>query len=191
MSTDHEGPEMNEREPTPMLGRVQPARDLADRLPVRQAVPLVLVETLGLGFIFAIYAGLDALDSVLAPLLVPFAVSFILIVANSSAPGARPLRVVGSYAIAGGVGLAVSVLPGPTFPEAVMAGAVTMLAMHLTGALHSPAIAVAMIAVLANFTPAAALQAFPLVMLLAAGVVALAWAAHKVLGDAHYPKRWW
>ena len=38
-----------------------------------------------------------------------------------------------------------------------------MLAMHLTGALQSPA----------------------------TGVVTLAWAAHKVLGDADYPARWW
>ena len=141
--------------------------------------------------IFAIYAVLNARDSVLAPLLVPFAVSFILIVANSAAPGARPLRVLGSYAIAGAMGLGVSALPGPPFPEAVLAGALTMLAMHLTGALHSPAIAVAMIAVLANFTPASAGQALPLVILLATGVVILAWAAHKALGDTDYPAKWW
>jgi CBS-domain-containing membrane protein len=98
---------------------------------------------------------------------------------------------VGSYAIAATVGLGVSALPGPTFPEAVLAGALTMLAMHLTGALHSPAIAVAMIAVLADFTPVSAAQALPLVLLLAAGVVALAWGAHKLLGDADYPPRWW
>jgi CBS-domain-containing membrane protein len=171
--------------------RVRPAADLADRLPVRQAIPLVLVETLGLGVIFAIYAVLDARDSVLAPLLVPFAVSFVLIVANSGATGARPLRVVGSYAIAALVGLGLSSLPGPTFPEAVLAGAVTMLAMHLTGALHSPAIAVAMIAVLADFSPVAAAQALPLVLLLASGVVALAWVAHRLLGDADYPATWW
>jgi CBS-domain-containing membrane protein len=122
---------------------------------------------------------------------VPFAVSFVLVVANSGAPGARPVRVVGSYAIAAMVGLGVSALPGPTFPEAVLAGALTMLAMHLTGALHSPAIAVAMIAVLADFTPVSAAQALPLVLLLAAGVVALAWGAHKLLGDADYPPRWW
>ncbi len=66
-----------------------------------------------------------------------------------------------------------------------------MLAMHLTGALQSPAIAVAMFAVLANFTPISAAQALPLVLLLATGVVTLAWAAHKVLGDADYPARWW
>jgi CBS-domain-containing membrane protein len=143
--------------------RVRPAADLADRLPVCQAIPLVLVETLGLGIIFGIYALLDARDSVLAPLLVPFAVSFVLIVANSGTPGARPLRVVGSYVIAAMVGLGVSALPGPTFPEPV----------------------------LANFTPASAARALPLVLLLATGVVTLAWAAHKVLGDADYPARWW
>lgn len=158
---------------------------------MRQAIPLVIVETLGLGIIFGIYAVLDARESVLAPLLVPFAVSFVLIVANSSAPGARPLRVVGSYSIAAVVGLGVSALPGPTFAEAVLAGAGTMLAMHLSGALHSPAIAVAMIAVLANFSVASAAQALPLVVLLATGVVILAWGAHKVLGDADYPARWW
>jgi CBS-domain-containing membrane protein len=66
-----------------------------------------------------------------------------------------------------------------------------MLAMHLTGALHSPAIAVAMIAVLASFTLASAVQAMPLVVILAAGVVTLAWAAHKAIGDADYPGQWW
>ena len=63
--------------------------------------------------------------------------------------------------------------------------------MHLSGALHSPAIAVAIIAVLANCTPTSALHALPLVVLLAMGVVTLARAAHKVLGDADYPARWW
>lgn len=171
--------------------RARPAEDLADALPFRQAIPLVLVETLGLAVIFGIYFVLDALDSVLAPLLVPFAVSFVLIVASSGAPGARPLRVVGSYGIAGLVGLGVSALPGPTFAEAVLAGGLTMLAMHYSGALHSPAIAVAMIAVLADFSPYAALGALPLVLLLAVGVVTLAWLAHKVLGDATYPTKWW
>lgn len=171
--------------------RARPALDLADALPLRQAIPLVVVETLGLAAIFGVYFLLHALESVLAPLLVPFAVSFVLIVASSGAPGARPLRVVGSYVIAAVVGLGVSVLPGPTFPEAVLAGGLTMLAMHLTGALHSPAIAVAMIAVLADFPLQAALHALPLVLILATGVVALAWLAHKVLGDATYPAAWW
>ncbi|MDI1289018.1 MAG: HPP family protein [bacterium] len=172
-------------------GRARGVRDLTDRLPLGQAAPLVTVETLGLAILFAFYAVLDTRESELAPLLVPLAVSYVLIVANSAARSARPLRVVGSYAIAGCVGLGISALPGPTFPEAVLAGGATMLAMHVTGALHSPAIAVAMIAVLANFTPVSAAQALPLLVILAALVVGLAWLSHRVLGDADYPAGWW
>jgi CBS-domain-containing membrane protein len=77
------------------------------------------------------------------------------------------------------------------FAEAVVAGGLTMLAMHLTGALHSPAIAVAIIAVLANFSRGEALMALPLLFLLSLLVVCLAWSAHKVLGDLKYPSRLW
>jgi CBS-domain-containing membrane protein len=165
--------------------------DLADRILWRRALPLVAVESLGLAVLFTIYWFLDARDSVLAPLLVPPVVSFVLVVANSSAPGSRPLRVAVSYLIAGVVGLGVSALPGPVMPEAVLAGALTMLAMHVTGALHSPAIAVAIIAVLADFTAGQAARALPLLFVLSVVVVALAWAAHKVLGDSEYPAHWW
>lgn len=154
-------------------------------------MPLVAVETLGLALLFAIYWLLDAGSSVLAPLLVPPVVSFVLVVANSAAVAARPARVVGAYAIAGLVGLGVAALPGPSFPEAVLAGALTMLFMHLTGALHSPAIAVCLIAVLANFSAAQAIVALPLLVLVAMLVVGLAWAAHRVLGDVAYPTAWW
>ena len=170
---------------------MRPVEDLAERLPWRRALPLVAVETLGLSVLFTVFWILDARDSVLAPLLVPPVVSFILVVANSSAPGSRPLRVVGSYLIAGVVGLGVSALPGPIMAEAVLAGAGAMLLMHLTGALHSPAIAVAIIAVMADFAPGQAARALPLLFLLALVVVALAWGAHKVLGDSDYPSKWW
>jgi CBS-domain-containing membrane protein len=149
------------------------------------------VETLGLAVLFAVYWILDAGDSVLAPLLVPPVVSFVLVVANSAAVGSRPARVVAAYLIAGGIGLGVAALPGATFAEAVLAGGATMLAMHLTGALHSPAIAVAIIAVLADFSVADALLALPLLFMLAVLVVALAWSAHKALGDMDYPAAIW
>jgi CBS-domain-containing membrane protein len=180
-------------EDPPVRGQVRarPVQDLAERVPWRQALPLVAVETLGLAVLFAVYWFLDARDSVLAPLLVPPVVSFILVVASSSAPGSRPLRVVVSYLIAGIVGLGVSAMPGPVMPEAVLAGALTMLAMHVSGALHSPAIAVAIIAVLADFAPGQAARALPLLFALAVVVVALAWAAHKLLGDSDYPTQWW
>jgi CBS-domain-containing membrane protein len=178
--------------PTPHLPpRARPVEDLAQRVGIRRAIPLVAVETLGLALLFSAYALLHAQESVLAPLLVPPAVSFVLVIAASAAPGSRPGRVVASYLIAGAVGLGVSALPGPLFPEAVLAAAATMLAMHLTGSLHSPAIAISLIAVLADFTVPQAALALPLLFLLAVAVVTLAWAAHALLGDSEYPTDWW
>ena len=170
--------------------RVRSLDDLAERVPLRQALKLVAAETAGLAVLFLIFGALDAANSVLAPLLVPPAVSFVLVVANSSAPGSRPLRVVGAYGIAGVVGLGVSALPGPTLAEAVLASAITLLLMHVTGALHSPAIAANIIAVLADFTPRDAVVALPLLIGLAALVTVLAWAVHRILGDADYPTAW-
>jgi CBS-domain-containing membrane protein len=171
--------------------RISTVEDLAERVPVRRAIPLVVVETIGLSVLFAIYTVLGATSSTLAPLLVPPVVSYVLVVANPSAVGSRPGRVVASYAIAGTLGIGVSALPGPTFPEAVIATALVLLAMHTTGALHSPAIAVALIAVLTDYTSTAAVVALPLLLALAALVVALAWASHRLLGDADYPDRFW
>ena len=168
-----------------------PVADLTERISLRRAIPLVAVETMGLAVLFGIYWSLDARDSVLAPLLVPPVVSFVLVVASSTAIGARPGRVVGSYVIAGCIGLGVAALPGAAFPAAVVAGGLTMLAMHLTGALHSPAIAVAIIAVLTNFGRSEAIMALPMLLLLALLVVGLAWSAHKVLGDVEYPSKIW
>jgi CBS-domain-containing membrane protein len=151
----------------------------------------VLVETAGLAVLFSVYAVLHANDSVLAPLLVPPVVSFVLVVAQPQAVGSRPGRVVGSYLIAGVVGLSLSASPGPDLLEAVAAGSLALLLMHLTGALHSPAIAVSLIAVMTEFSPMAAGSALPLLMGLSMLVVLLAWGAHRTLGDADYPARWW
>ncbi|HUW17134.1 MAG TPA: HPP family protein, partial [Actinomycetes bacterium] len=89
------------------------------------------------------------------------------------------------------VGLGLSASPGPDLLEAVAAGAITLLLMHLTGALHSPAIAVSLIAVLTEFSAPAAVAALPLLVGLSMLVVLLAWGAHRMLGDADYPARWW
>jgi len=171
--------------------RATPVSDLTEQVPLRRALPLVLVETAGLAVLFSVYAVLHANDSVLAPLLVPPVVSFVLVVAQPQAVGSRPGRVVGSYVIAGVVGLGFSASPGPDLLEAVAAGAITLLLMHLTGALHSPAIAVSLIAVLTDFGAAEAVAALPLLVVLSSLVVLLAWAAHRTLGDSDYPARWW
>ncbi|MDH4352816.1 MAG: hypothetical protein OEW41_02420, partial [Actinomycetota bacterium] len=103
--------------------RATPVSDLTEQVPLRRALPLVLVETAGLAVLFSVYAVLHANDSVLAPLLVPPVVSFVLVVAQPQAVGSRPGRVVGSYVIAGVVGLGFSASPGPDLLEAVAAGA--------------------------------------------------------------------
>jgi CBS-domain-containing membrane protein len=171
--------------------RVQPVADLSERLTLRRALPLVGVEAFGLTVLLVLYAALHAQRSVLAPLLVPPVVSFVLIVASATAVGSRPGRVVVSYLIAGVFGLGVAILPGPAVVEAVVAGALALLAMHVTGAMHSPAIAAAIIAALARFSVGDAIRALPLLLAVAAVVVVLAWLAHRVIADASYPDRIW
>jgi len=171
--------------------RVGGVEDLADQLTWRNALTLAAIETLGLALLFGAYAVVHARSSVLSALLVPPTVSYVLIVANPVARGSRPLRVLAAYAIAGGVGLTCSALPGPNLPAAVLSGFCTLIVMHRTGALHSPAIAVAFIAVLADLSAARALIALPLLLGLCVVVVVLAWATHRILGDATYPTRWW
>ena len=166
--------------------------DLTDRLPIGRAVPLALVETLGLAILFALYAALDSRDSVLAPLLVPLAVSFVLIVANSSARGARPLRV---RRLVRDCGLRRTRHFGDARSDISRSrnGRWDHDVGHAPhGRVALPAIAVAMIAVLADFSPmSAASQALPLLVALAALVVSLAWVSHRILGDAEYPSGWW
>lgn len=173
------------------IRRAQPVDDLAERLPLRRAIPLVAVETGGLAVILIVYAALHAQQSVLAPLLVPPAVSFVLVVANPTAASARPIRIIVSYLIAGSFGLGLALAGGPTLLDALVAGSLTLLVMHLVGALHSPAIAIAMIAALADFGPADAALALPLLCGMALLVAVLAWGVHRVLADATYPDRLW
>lgn len=173
------------------IRRAQPVDDLAERLSLRRAIPLVAVETGGLAILLVLYAALHAQQSVLAPLLVPPAVSFVLVVANPTAASARPVRIVVSYLIAGSFGLGLALVGGPALLDALVAGSLTLLFMHLVGALHSPAIAIAMIAALAEFSPADAARALPLLSALAVLVAVLAWAVHRVMADATYPDRLW
>ena len=96
-----------------------------------------------------------------------------------------------SYVIAGSFGLGLALASGPVLLDALVAGTLTLLFMHLVGALHSPAIAISMIAALAEFSAADALRALPLLVVLAALVSVLAWAAHRVMADATYPDHLW
>lgn len=171
--------------------RVHPVVDLSQRKPVKRALALASVETLGLGVLFLLYWLLDIRDSVLAPLMFPPVVSFLLVLATSSSPISRPLRIITAYIVAGTVGVIFAELPGPIFVEAVIAGGITMFCMHLLGAFHAPATAIPLILVLTFTTGTTTLIALPLLVLLACMVVFLAWGAHRILGDANYPQAWW
>jgi CBS-domain-containing membrane protein len=162
-----------------------------DRVPFGRVVPLVLVEVLGLTILSVGYWALDVQYSVLAPFLVPPLVSFVLVFATAHSPASRPLRVVASYGIAGAIGLIIGTWPIPGVVAGVLAGAVTLLVMHLVGAFHAPAVAAALIAAYVDHTLATALVTLPLLVAMAALVVLLVWVTHRLLGDEQYPQRWW
>jgi CBS-domain-containing membrane protein len=162
-----------------------------DRVPFRRLIPLVLAETLGLAALSVAYWGLDAQYTVLAPFLVPPLVSFVLVFATAHNPASRPLRVVASYAIAGAIGLVIGVWPIPGIVAGILAGAITLMVMHLVGAFHAPAVAAALIAAYVDHSWATAIVTLPLLVGTAALVVALVWVTHRLLGDREYPTLWW
>ena len=180
-----------QRQPGQRRLRAQPVGDLAESLPWRRALPLVIVETLGLSVLAAAYLLLDARKMTTGPLLIPLAVTFVLITAAPGARAARPLRVFLAYVIAAGVGLGISALPGSQLPEVILSVFVTLLLMHLLGVFHAPAVGVALVAVITDYSLSDALVSFAELMPLTVLTLALAWLSHRVLGDAGYPDRWW
>ncbi|MEY4137539.1 MAG: hypothetical protein RL205_1667 [Actinomycetota bacterium] len=170
--------------------RVRPV-DPASSLPLKRLVPLVLVETAGLAILFGLYQVFHVGSSLLAPLVVPPIVTFVLVFSTAHAKASRPLRVFVAYAIAGFFGLGLAALPGPTFIKAVIAAALTLFFMHLLGAFHAPAVAVSLAAVLGETQWQRCLLAYPILMGIVALVLFMAWAAHRTLGDDSYPDSWW
>lgn len=171
--------------------RAHPVGDLSERLPLRRALPLVAVETLGLAVLATAYWLLDARTMTTGPLLVPLAVTFVLIVAAPKGRAARPLRVLLAYVFAAGVGLAIASLPGPQLPALIASVFATLLLMHLSGVFHAPAVAVTVVAVITDYTFHDALISFAQLMPLTVLTLALAWLSNRALGDSTYPERWW
>jgi hypothetical protein len=82
-------------------------------------------------------------------------------------------------------------MPGSRLLNAIIAALFTLLVMHATGTFHAPAVAVSMTAVLTEADWSDAVAAYPLLVATAIAAVFLAWGAHKILGDATYPDKWW
>jgi len=170
--------------------RIRPV-DPATSLPLKRLIPLVLVETAGLAILFALYQLFHVREGILAPLVVPPIVSFVLVFSTAHAKASRPLRVFVGYAIAGFFGLGFAALPGPMLVRAVIAAAFTLFFMHRLGVFHAPAVAVSLAAVLGETEWQRCLLAYPILLGIVALVVLMAWGAHKILGDDSYPESWW
>lgn len=171
--------------------RIRPISDPADRLPTRRLIPLVLVETLGVSLLLLVYLVLRSWDAPAEPLLLGPVVTYVLVFATAGAVGSRPLRVLVAYLIAGGIGLTVAALPGPTILLAIVGMFVILLLMHLIGAFHAPAVGVGLIAEITDPSWTVALVMFPALLALVVLAIALVWASHHLLGDREYPTRWW
>ena len=165
--------------------------DPSERLTLRLALPLVAVETVGLSVLFVAYGLLDRVDSALASLLIPPIVTLATLVAMPRSVSSRPLRILLAYTIAAVSGLLLVAAFGHSIALTVAIGFVTLLLMHLTGTMHPPAVATALVASRSTLDGVESAVAFP--FLLGAVVVVLAWAwlGHRVLGDKDYPSRWW
>lgn len=165
--------------------------DPSERLSPRLALPLVAVETVGLAALFATFFVLETIDSELAPLLIPPVVTLATLVAMPRSVSSRPLRILASYAIAATSGLVIIAVFGHSLLLTILVGFLTLLLMHLTGTMHPPAVAAALVASRSTLDGTEALVALPFMLAVVVGVLLWAWLGHMLLGDRQYPHRWW
>ena len=164
--------------------------DPTERLSPGQALQLVAVETLGLAVLFSVFFVLEGQDSELALLMIPPVVTLATLVAMPRAASSRPLRILASYAIAGTTGLLVTALFGHSVVLTILIGAITLFLMHITGTMHPPAVAIALVASRSTLVGEEAALALPFVLGIVVVVLLGAWMGHRVLGDREYPRQW-
>lgn len=165
--------------------------DPSERLSARLAIPLVVVETVGLSALFIAYGALDAVDSDLAPLLIPPVVTLAVLVAMPRSVSSRPLRILLSYTIAAATGLLLTAVFGHSIPLTVVIGFLTLLFMHTSGTMHPPAVAAALVASRSTLDGTEAALALPFLLGVIVVVLTWAWLGHRLLGDRDYPRQWW
>ncbi len=176
--------------------------DPSERLELRLAVPLVIVETIGLSVLFAAYIALDAEDSDLAPLLIPPVVTLAVLVAMPRSVSSRPLRILLAYSIAASTGLLTTAVLGHSIVLTVAIGFLTLLLMHTTGTMHPPAVAAALVASRSSLEGTESALALPFVLAwawlgLVIGVLAWAWLGHRFwlscdsTRSEYLSQQWW
>jgi len=165
--------------------------DPSERLSTKLALPLVVVETLGLSVLFAAYGALDAENSALAPLLIPPVVTSAVLVAMPRSVSSRPLRILVAYTIAATTGLLSTAILGHSVLLTVVIGFFTLLFMHTTGTMHPPAVAAALVASRSSLDGVEAALALPFLLGVVLLVLLWAWLGHRLLGDKDYPRQMW
>ncbi len=117
--------------------------------------------------------------------------TFVLVVAQPQLPGSRPLRVMAAYASSGMISIGLAAVPWPIALRGIIAAAITLFVMYLTGIFHAPAFAVPFAAILISFEIVDAPRAYLLLMIYVALVLVLAIMTNRLLGYRSYPERWW
>lgn len=170
---------------------MRPVTDPTERPPWSRLIPLVAAETLGIAVLLLLYSLTSERNDLSGAILLPVVVTFALVFATANSPASRPGRVLVAYALAGTIGLSAAAVPGPTLPLAIVGTGLTLLAMHLTGTFHAPAIAVCLTAEITDPSWQEALIGLPLLLVFAAIAIGLVWMTHRLIGQHDYPERWW
>ena len=165
--------------------------DPTERPPWNRLIPLVGAETLGVAVLLMLYVLLDQRNELTGAVFLPAIVTFALVFATANSPASRPGRVMAAYLLAGVIGLGAAAIPGPTLPMAILGTGITLLAMHLTGTFHAPAVAVTITAEIVDPSWQQALITLPLLLAFAALAVGLVWVTHRLIGQHDYPDQWW
>lgn len=173
------------------MERVRPLGDPTERPPWGRLLPLVGAETLGIAVLLLIYTAASERSEMAAAVLLPVIVTFALVFATANSPGSRPGRVLVAYALAGVIGLGAAGIPGPTLALAIVGTGVALLAMHLTGTFHAPAVAVTITAEVVDPSWEQAMVTLPFLLAFAALAVALVWVTHRLIGQDDYPEKFW
>lgn len=174
-----------------LLSQIRPYSDGEIRMPVRHALLMTAIEVVGLAILLVVFAVTGADDEHIRVLLVPPLLTFVLVFVTAQTPASRPGRIMASYAIVGAISLAAATLSMPWHLNVLLAVGLSMLAMHLLGIFHPPALAVAILAPLAGFTVQQALIDYLALLGFAALALVLVFIGQRLFVDRSYPSAWY
>ena len=161
------------------------------RMPVRHALLMTVIEVVGLAVFLVVFAVSGADDSHIRSLLGPPLLTFVLVFVTAQTPASRPGRVMASYVVVGAISLAAATLATPWHLNVLLACGLSMLAMHLLGMFHPPALAVAILAPLTGFTVQQAIVDYVALLGFALLALVLVFVGQRLFVDRSYPRAWY